>query len=390
MEIGVNFIPAFSKVISIRKGVATVNKKLKVGIIFGGKSGEHEVSVQSAKSVMESLDSTKYTIVPIGISKQGSWHIGDEAILALQSGSTLTGIGATSSSGLPDTNIAGQSVPSSLTEEIDVVIPVMHGTFGEDGSIQGMLELLDVPYVGAGVLASAVGLDKVFMKTVFLAAGLPQVLFTAYTRREWEQNRETVAADVEEKLGYPCFVKPANLGSSVGISKVKNRDDLYAAMDIACRYDRKIIVEEGLDIREIEVAVLGNDDPKASVPGEVIPSHEFYDYEAKYMSGDSTLMIPAPLSPSQMQEIRELAVRSFQAVDCTGLARVDFFIEKSTGRILVNEINTMPGFTAFSMYPKLWEATGIPYAELVDKLINLAIERYEDKKRITYDFRSEE
>jgi D-alanine-D-alanine ligase len=388
MEIGVNIIPAFSKVISIRKGVARVKKKIKVGVIFGGKSGEHEVSVQSAKSVMESLDPTKYTIVPIGISKQGNWYVGDGAIHALQEGSTVAGAVDSASSNLPDVTQGGQSVPSSLTEEIDVVIPVLHGTFGEDGSIQGMLELLDVPYVGAGILASAVGLDKVFMKTVFLAAGLPQVLFTSYTRREWEKNRETVALDVEEKLGYPCFVKPANLGSSVGISKVKNREDLYTAMDFACRYDRKIIVEEGLDVREIEIAVLGNEDPKASVPGEVVPSNEFYDYEAKYMSGDSTLMIPAPLSPEQTQEIRELAVRAFQAVDCTGLARVDFFIEKNTSRILVNEINTMPGFTAFSMYPKLWEATGIPYAELIDKLIQFAIERYEDKKRITYDFQS--
>ena len=367
-----------------------MTKKLKVGVIFGGKSGEHEVSVQSAKSVMESLDPTKYTIVPIGISKEGSWYVGDDALPLLQTNtlSSTPELGETNFSNKVENGQTNSAVPSSFTNEIDVVIPVMHGTFGEDGSIQGMLELLGVPYVGAGILASAVGLDKVFMKTVFLAAGLPQVLFTSYNRKEWEKNREGVIQDVEEKLGYPCFVKPANLGSSVGISKAKNRTDLYTAMDLACRFDRKIIVEEGLNVREIEVAVLGNDEPKASVPGEVVPSHEFYDYEAKYMSGDSTLTIPAHLSAEQTTEIQDLAVRAFQAVDCTGLARVDFFIETDTDRILVNEINTMPGFTVFSMYPKLWEATGIPYAELVDTLINLAIERYEDKQKIVYDFRS--
>ncbi len=351
-------------------------KKLKVGVIFGGKSGEHEVSVQSAKSIIESLDPKKYTIVPIGISKQGRWLIGDHAMTKLESSSLLV-------QSICD---EGQQLPATLTDDIEVVIPVMHGTFGEDGSIQGMLELLDVPYVGAGVLASAVGLDKVFMKTVFLAAGLPQVLFVSYTRTEWENSRESIALDIETKLGYPCFVKPANLGSSVGISKVKNREDLYAAMDLASRYDRKIIVEEGLDVREIEVAVLGNDKVTASVPGEVIPSNEFYDYEAKYKSGDSTLMIPAPVSPEQTAEIQKLAIRAFQAVDCTGLARVDFFIERATERILVNEINTMPGFTVFSMYPKLWEATGIRYPELVDRLISLALERHEEKKRIIRDF----
>ncbi len=370
-------------------------KKTKVGVIFGGRSGEHEVSIQSAKSVMESLDSTKYTIVPIGISKQGHWHIGDDALIKLDrsaSGNTSSNlthsVSNTSSPSefLSVTDEHVESLPTTLSNDIDVVIPVMHGTFGEDGSIQGMLELLDVPYVGAGVLSSAVGLDKVFMKTIYQAAGLPQVLFTAYSRREWESSRDSILQDAETKLGYPCFIKPANLGSSVGISKAKNREELSEAMDLAFHYDRKVIIEEGLDVREIEVAVLGNDEPTASVPGEIIPSNEFYDYEAKYMSGESTLMIPAPITNEQLTEIQRLAIRAFQAVECTGLARVDFFIEKSTGRILVNEINTMPGFTIYSMYPKLWDATGIPYSELVDKLISLAIERHDEKKQLVRDF----
>lgn len=377
-----------------------MTKRLKVGVIFGGKSGEHEVSIQSAKSIMASLNPSKYSIVPIGIGKDGSWHVGETAMLELeeQASKFLGTAPDVAENAVPasykrsdDVMLAADSstsllTPPVLTNEIDVVIPVMHGTYGEDGSIQGMLELMDVAYVGGGVLASAVGLDKIFMKTMFLQAGLPQVRFTHYTRKALDQNPEAIIADIEAKLGYPCFVKPASLGSSVGISKAKNASQLRDALILAAKFDRKIIVEEGLDVREIEVAVLGNDEPKASVPGEVVPSNEFYDYQAKYLSGDSTLTIPANVTPEQSDEIRRLAVEAFLALDCSGLARVDFFIEKETGKVLLNEINTMPGFTAFSMYPKLWEATGLPYAKLVDELLALGLERFDEKQRTVRTF----
>lgn len=376
-------------------------KRMRVGIVFGGKSGEHEVSIQSAKSVMASLDPNKYETVPIFISKSGRWFGSQEAtaILQGQDGQVarfLTtgheGAGDGVRTELPvesETAVevaSGETVPSMLAQQIDVVLPILHGSNGEDGTIQGLLEVLDLPYVGAGVLASAVGMDKIFMKTVFAAAGLPQVEYIFFTRKQWQQDKEQILEQIEKTVNYPCFVKPANLGSSVGISKVKSRDQLSEAVDFAARYDRKVIVEEGREVREIEVAVLGNEQPEASVPGEVIPSAEFYDYAAKYLAGDSELQIPARVTPEQMQEIRQLAVRAFQAVDCSGLARVDFFIDKRTNQVLLNEINTMPGFTQFSMYPKLWEATGLPYALLIDKLIQLAIERHEEKSQNVTDF----
>lgn len=276
--------------------------------------------------------------------------------------------------------------PEADTGAVDVVIPVLHGTYGEDGTVQGLLELANVPYVGAGVLGSALGMDKVLMKTVLAQHGVPQARFRHCLRRDWENDSLSIIETVEKNLGYPCFIKPANLGSSVGISKAHQWTELIAAMDLAARYDRKIIIEEYIDARELEVSVLGNDDPIASLPGEIIPVKEFYDYEAKYLDDLTRLEIPANLPPNTVARLRELAVKVFKVLDCAGLARVDFFMRRPDGDILVNEINTMPGFTQFSMFPKLWEATGIGYKELLDRLINLAIERHRDKNRSQTNF----
>ncbi|QQE78160.1 D-alanine--D-alanine ligase [Alicyclobacillus sp. SO9] len=374
-----------------------MTKRVRVGVIFGGRSGEHEVSVNSAKSVMQALDKTKYELVPIAIDKNGRWLTG-ESYLQLRDAEAQSSYDASlGESKEASTELSGQTTPEVLKSEsglvpnhvinaIDVVFPVLHGSYGEDGTIQGMLEMMNLPYVGAGVLASAVGMDKVFMKRSFSAFDLPQVQYTSYSRKAWENNPDEVMDDVEKAIGYPCFVKPANLGSSVGISKAKDRNTLKRALNLAVAYDRKVVVEQGLDAREIEVAVLGNDNPEASVPGEVTPSNEFYDYRAKYVDGDSVLTIPAPLTPEQTEEIRTLAVRAFQAVDGSGLGRVDFFVERTTGAIYVNEINTMPGFTEISMYPKLWQATGVPYPKLIERLIDFAIERYQEKEKIKTDF----
>jgi D-alanine-D-alanine ligase len=377
------------------KGVDCVSKRIRVGIVFGGKSGEHEVSINSAKSVMSALDPNQYEVVPIGIDKHGRWGAGDGVMAQLEAHAQpkLLGKSVDGDNHAPEVEVTlpqatreSGIVPKAVIQEIDVVFPVLHGSFGEDGTIQGMFEMLDLPYVGAGVLTSAVSMDKVFMKRAFAAAQLPQVGYTSYLRKAWQRDADSVISDVEAKIGYPCFVKPANLGSSVGISKAKDRDSLRAAFDLAIRFDRKIIVEEGLDVRECEVAVLGNDEPIASVPGEVTPCNEFYDYQAKYLDGDSVLTIPADLPEHIRNEIRHLAVKAFQAVDGSGLSRVDFFIERGTDKVFVNEINTMPGFTEFSMYPKLWEATGISYSELIHRLIQLAIERFEDRQQTQTDF----
>lgn len=265
--------------------------------------------------------------------------------------------------------------------QVDVVFPVLHGPYGEDGTIQGLLELADIPYVGAGVLGSALGMDKALMKTVFKAKGLPVVDHLVIKRRDWETNSREVIQRIEKALGYPCFVKPANLGSSVGVSKVHGPAELPAALNLAARYDRKMLAERAVDAREIECSVLGNDDPIASVPGEIIPCNEFYDYEAKYIAGESELIIPADLPPAVTQQVRHLAIEAFLALDCAGMARVDFLLDKKTDQIYISELNTIPGFTPISMYPKLWEASGIPYPELIDRLIELALERYEDKSR---------
>ncbi|MDB5084733.1 MAG: ddl [Bacilli bacterium] len=365
------------------------NEKIRVGVIFGGKSGEHEVSLLSAQSVMDNLDPEIYEIVPIGITKEGRWIPGAAAFAALGVQAPKGYLGTqvtinpspTSASAAATTDSAFPMVPSIGQQTLDVLIPVLHGPFGEDGTVQGLLELMDVPYVGAGVLASSVAMDKIMMKAIFAQAGIEQCKYCAYTRRQWESSQNRILDEIESSLGYPCFIKPANLGSSVGISKANNRNELIVAINTAGEYDRRIIVEEGINAREIEVAVLGNDNPRASVPGEVIPGADFYDYNDKYMDGKTQYDIPAKLSDELIARIQQQAIAAYQAVDGAGLARVDFFLEKETHRILINEINTFPGFTRYSMYPKLWEATGLSYSELLAQLIRLALERHADKHR---------
>jgi len=370
-----------------------VERKKRVVVLYGGRSGEHEVSINSAASVMAALDRDKYQVVPVMITRQGSWLAGaaPEEMAQGADPADLVASGRAEKVYLPGDPAMGglislQGEPGVYSGGVDLVIPVLHGTFGEDGTVQGLLELANVPYVGAGVLGSALGMDKVLMKTVLAQYGLPQAGFVSCLRLEWERDPEAVAGMVERQLGYPCFVKPANLGSSVGISKARSREELSRAMDLACRYDRKIIIEEFIDAREVEVSVLGNDDPAASLPGEIIPLKEFYDYEAKYVDGLSQLKVPADLPPETVGRLQELAVRVFKSLDCAGMGRVDFFIRRSDGEVLVNEINTIPGFTRFSMYPKLWEATGISYRDLLDRLINLALERHRDKNRSETSF----
>jgi D-alanine-D-alanine ligase len=360
-----------------------VRTKRRLAVIFGGRSAEHEVSLASAQSVVEALDPDRYEVLAIGIDKHGRWH----RVMALPGRSE--GAGA-----LPDVRVeegpgialARQPGDHALVDEdgtrreVDVVFPVLHGPFGEDGTIQGMLELAGIPYVGAGVLGSALGMDKAVQKVLFAAAGLPVGPYEVIQERDWEEDRESIEARVEG-LGLPVFVKPATLGSSVGITKVKELDDLTAAMEEALSYARKVVVERSIEGgREIECAVLGNDDPVASVPGEVIPNSDFYDYRAKYIDDGAELEIPAKLSPGVTAELQRMAVAAFQAIDAAGMARVDFFL-RATDEILVNEINTIPGFTSISMYPKLWEASGVTYRELVDRLVELAVERHEQERK---------
>lgn len=368
----------------------SIKQKKQVMVLFGGRSGEHEVSLNSAANVIAALDQEKYEVVPVAITREGRWLTGvtPEQIKAGENPLVLTDSIVDSNEKCkalpayhPCTGLVMLAVGDTRVETVDVVIPVLHGTYGEDGTVQGMLELANVAYVGAGVLGSALGMDKVMMKTVFAQYDVPQARFWSCLRRDWENDSQKIISTVEELLGYPCFVKPVNLGSSVGVTKAHDRDELIHAIDLATRYDRRIIVEEYIEAREIEVSVLGNDDPIASLPGEIIPLKEFYDYESKYMDNMAHLVIPADLPSVMVIRLRELAVMVFKALDCAGLARVDFFIRKSDGAILVNEINTMPGFTRFSMFPKLWEATGIGYQELLDRLIDLAIERHRDKNR---------
>ncbi|PWK16016.1 D-alanine--D-alanine ligase [Tumebacillus permanentifrigoris] len=360
-----------------------MTQKIRVGVVFGGKSGEHEVSIKSAQSVIENLNCDLYEILPIGIDKSGTWHVGIGAYKALGAPVPTKLLGAAGQASDVENLLPiaqGAVLPSQAAAQIDVILPILHGPYGEDGTVQGLFELMNIPYVGAGVLASAVGMDKAMMKTVFAQAGLAQCRYEVVLRSRFEREPEVVADALAAQLGFPCFVKPANLGSSVGISKAKDRDSLIAALQIAAKYDRKIIVEEAVDGREIEVAVLGNEDPQASMPGEIISSNEeFYDYDAKYLSGESAMVIPAELTAEQIEEVRALAVRSFQAIDGSGLSRADFFLCRKTGKFLINEINTFPGFTQYSMYPKMWEASGLPYDQLIESLIHLAIERHEDK-----------
>jgi D-alanine-D-alanine ligase len=380
-----------------------VTKKIRLGVLFGGRSGEHEVSLTSAASVIRALDPAKYEVVPVGITRQGRWRVGSGAFallpeaarddaaqwtaplqIVLEEGRAVTpSVDPTSPKLLP---LAKSSRALHTRPEVDVIFPVLHGTFGEDGTIQGLLELADVPYVGAGVLASSAGMDKDVMKRLFRDAGLPVVPWELVLRRDWEQDPAGVRKRIEKRLRYPLFVKPANLGSSVGISKVRKPLGLQAAMDLAAQYDRKILVEKAVDARELECAVLGNDSPEASIPGEIIPVNEFYDYEAKYIKEGSEIVIPARLSARQSKRVQELAVRAFKAIDCAGMGRVDFLLDRKSGKILVLEINTIPGFTPISMYPKLWEASGVSYSELLDRLIDLALERHRDKARTRYEY----
>jgi D-alanine-D-alanine ligase len=393
-------------------------KKLRVGILFGGRSGEHEVSLLSAASVLNAIDKEKYEVVPIGITKDGRWLTAEHAENLLTGKLVLEPRNLRA--GDPETTPAaavlaqGESVvvppepayrerglvpfqtdaallrrASDRAINVDVIFPVLHGTFGEDGTIQGLLELADIAYVGAGVLGSAAGMDKDIMKSLFIAAGILIVKHVTILRGAWEQDPKKVQKVIEGKLTYPVFVKPANLGSSVGISKVHNRKELGPAIEDAARFDRKIIIEQGVGgkkekAREIECSVLGNDDPAASVPGEIVPGKEFYDYTAKYLDEGSQLIIPAKLTKAETKRVQELAVRAFKAVDCSGLARVDFLMDPKTRKIFLNEINTMPGFTSISMYPKLWAASGVPYPDLINRLIQLGIERHEDKKKNQY------
>ena len=359
-------------------------KKIRVGIIFGGRSGEHEVSILSAQSVIGALDKKKYEAVPIFINKKGKWQLGFDP-------KTLKGNGEQYVYLPPDptTKKLISTKESETLPQLDVIFPVLHGTYGEDGSVQGLLELSDIPYVGAGVTASAVGLDKVLMKRAFKAIGLPLTKHLVFLRKKVESDATEVVDGIEKELTYPVFVKPANLGSSVGITKAHNQKELIRGLTVAGEYDRKVIIEQGIDrAREIEVAVLGNDDPKPSVCGEIVPSKEFYDFEDKYILGRAKLHIPAATPQKLSNKIRKVAVEAFKAIDCSGMARVDFLLDPKSNDVYIDEINTIPGFTAISMYPKLWEASGISYPELIDQLIKLAFERYNDKKRNRTSFSS--
>lgn len=371
-------------------------KKIRVGLIFGGRSGEHEVSLASANSVMANLDKEKYEVVPIGITKSGSWLLGSEParlIAAEQSvgqspdtaeaegGEHITSVTLTGDPNLRRLIALERGEELRDNGALDVIFPVMHGTYGEDGALQGLLEMANIPYVGCGVLGSALGMDKEKMKMVFQSVGLPIVDYLVYRRNQWERSPETILEASEARLGYPCFVKPVNLGSSVGVNKVHERGELIHAINVAAEYDRKIIIERGISCRELEISVLGNDEPIASVVGEVISSNEFYDYRAKYLDGKSQTIIPADIPQETAEEVRRIALQAFLALDLSGLARVDFFLEKTSSKVYINEVNTMPGFTQISMYPKLWEASGLPYPELLDRLIELAIERHADRQR---------
>lgn len=365
-------------------------EKIRVALLFGGKSGEHEVSLRSAASVLKALNRRKYEVIPIGITKEGQWR-SDPQFLEAEFPQILESGAAVFLPSEPARHHLVQIQPDRKSigaiAAIDVVFPVLHGPYGEDGTLQGLLEVANIAYVGAGVLGSAVGMDKDVMKRLLKEAGIPGVEFVAFLDSHWHQQPDRIGNEIGEKLGFPCFVKPANLGSSVGISKVKVPEALAPAIDLACQYDRKVIVEQGIEGREIECSVLGNDQPTASLPGEIIPSREFYDYEAKYIDENSQLLVPAPLAPDQVKRVQELAIKTFLVTECAGMARVDFFLVGRTGEVLVNEINTIPGFTSISMYPKLWEATGISYPELIDRLIQLALERHRAKqtKRTSYN-----
>lgn len=366
-------------------------RKVRVAVLFGGQSDEHDVSLRSAQTIMEALDPDRYEVVPVGITREGQWVANGDPLKALQSISPMFALkagdeapgdaDAGSSTHVVAVEVGGSGLPAGLTETVDIVFPALHGPKGEDGTVQGMLELAGVPYIGSGVLGSAVAMDKVVTKNLLTQAGLPQVPWVQVLRRDWERDQEAIEQLVGERLGYPCFVKPANMGSSVGVGKARNPAELHDALREASRFDRKLVIEQGVNAREIELAVLGNDDPIVSVAGEVVPAGEFYDYNAKYIDDDAQLIIPARLDREVLAYMQELAIAAFQALDLAGLARVDFFLEKETDRVFINEVNTIPGFTSISMYPMLWEASGVPLAELVDRLVQLGVERSRDGHR---------
>ena len=395
-----------------------MKKKLRIGILFGGRSGEHEVSLLSAASILKAIDKKKYDVVPIGITREGRWVTAGDAhallngkqppenprlagdpeatptAAVLRRGEAIIVPPVPAESLQPlELHAAAELAPTRPALALDVVFPVLHGTFGEDGTIQGLFELADIAYVGSGVLGSAAGMDKAAMKKLFSAANLPQTPYLAMLRSEWRGDPRKATKKIEAALKYPVFVKPANLGSSVGISKVHDRSELATAMDLAASFDRKLVIEQGVGgpgakPRELEVAVLGNDTPEASVVGEIVPGAEFYDYEAKYLSDSSVPIIPAKLTAAESKQIRQMAIEAFKACDCAGLSRVDFLMEPSRKgkkpRIYLNEINTLPGFTSISMYPKLWEASGLPYKQLIDRLIQLAVERHQEKQQTQF------
>jgi len=368
-------------------------KKIRVGLIFGGKSGEHEVSFCSASSIIKAINKDKYTVVPIGITKEGRWISPQDSEVALQSGkiegkSTVILLNDPSGRALIRIDNNQRLDKSSALERLEVIFSVLHGPYGEDGTVQGLLELADIPYVGAGVAASAISMDKDLMKKMFKQRDLPILKWLTIKRKEWQKDKEKILSLVQDDFEYPLFVKPTNLGSSVGITKVHKKEELEKAIDLASSYDRKVLIEEGLEeVREIECGVLGNDEPRASVVGEVKPAGEFYDYDSKYIDKETQLIVPADLPDGVSRKVQEIALRAFKAVDAAGMARVDFFISKKENKIYLSEINTIPGFTSVSMYPRLWEASGIPYSDLIDQLIQLALERHQDKKqnKISYD-----
>ncbi|MER1958055.1 MAG: D-alanine--D-alanine ligase [Solibacillus sp.] len=353
--------------------------KKRIGLLYGGKSAEHEVSLSTAKAVTQALDFNEFDVFPIFITLNGEWRVGPQLTEAAQSIEQLQ----FTSTSKADNNIT-QFITAHMTTPFDVIFPLLHGTNGEDGTVQGFLEVLNIPYVGNGVLGSAAGMDKVAMKQLFEMAGLPQVPYVHFIRSEWEKNQAGYTAKCEDTLGYPMFVKPANLGSSVGISKASNAKELEKAVAYALQYDRKIVVEQGIIAREIELGVLGNDEPKVSVAGEIKPMTEFYDYDSKYKDGSTALIIPVPLEETVYMDLVEMAKKAFKAIDGAGLVRADFFVT-ADNEIFINEVNTLPGFTPVSMYPLLWQHTNVPYPELIKKLISLAVERHAEKQQLQYN-----
>lgn len=374
--------------------------KIRIGVIFGGRSGEHEVSLMSARSILSALDPDTYFVTQIGITHDGDWLVGENVLGAMIEGdyrnlNPVVLMPIPTRKELYTINITGQREILQRCTNLDVIFPVLHGTFGEDGTLQGLFELTDIAYVGAGVLGSSLGMDKGVFKDVMRANGVPVLDSIVVSKREIEEDADSIIGQAEALATYPLFVKPANMGSSVGITKCKSRSDLFEGLLEAARYDRRVLIERGVNAREIEVSVLGNEEPRASVPGEIIPSREFYSYEAKYIDDNSNLIIPAPIPPELAQWVQQLAVQAYRAVDCAGMARVDFLLEKNEsqrgepGEVYLNEINTIPGFTKISMYPKLWEESGLPYPALVDRLVELALERKAECNRIERRYRSE-